>query len=154
MWWWPYGKDVKRGQVVRGLFGCGYAPGTFITLFTSEFLGLHYDAPTRSLRFRPFNPASDFTWEDFPMGGGRFSVSCRRQPGLIAAEVANHNPCVVTATVELILPDGQGDWELKVGDRVVRPSGAGKFLGRSTVRVSQELPAGRRIVVTAAPAKK
>ncbi len=153
MWWWPYGKAAKRSKVIRGLFECGFAPGVFLELYTSEFLGLRYDAPTRSLHFRPFNPSSDFTWEDFPLGSGRFSVAHRRRPGLIVAEVANRNPFAITSTVELILPDKDIYRKMKVGDQLVKPSGTGTFLGRNTVQVSRVLAPGQHIVVTATTGK-
>ena len=153
MWWWPYGKSAKRGQVIRGLFECGYAPGTFISLFTSEFLGLRYDAPTRRLHFRPFNPCQRFHLGRFSAGRRQLQRFVPASTGLIAAEVVNHNPHAVTATVELILPEKASRLGTE-GWRSTRPAlGQGKFLGRNTIRVSQDA-AGQQIVVSVASGTK
>ena len=109
IWWWPYA-DFKNsyrvaGHVTRGLGKCGWASGVFCCLFISQFLGLSYDAPTRTLTFRPFLPSSDFIWERFRIGTGVFSASCKRADGTMTLEVTNHNAHAVNVRFQAILPE-------------------------------------------------
>jgi hypothetical protein len=74
-WWWPYGKAASRGKDLRrGPFQCGWAEGAFTPLYTSNFLGIEYDAPRREFRFSPLDGIGDFTWVDLPMGADVFTV--------------------------------------------------------------------------------
>lgn len=72
-WWWPV-RRTNSGTVLRSAEGsngkCGWSSGVFAALYTSVFLGVCYDAPTKILYFRPFNPTGDFP-----------GSVCRRAPG-------------------------------------------------------------------------
>jgi hypothetical protein len=150
LWWWPYGKDGKRGQVTRAPeLQSGWATGSFVALFMSQFLGLQYDGPSHTLTFRPFSPSSDFTWEDFCLGGSRFDASVRRTAKSIVAEVANRNAFDVIGQVDLMLPDGSALAGLKEGERSISPAGTGGFLGRETVSVQLRLKPGEKSSVQA-----
>lgn len=80
LWWWTYGFRGKPvyGQPTRAVMGIGKAAwtaGVFTTLFPSKFLGIHYDAPQQKFRWSPLAVTGDFSWQDFPIGHDRFSVS-------------------------------------------------------------------------------
>jgi hypothetical protein len=149
MWWWPYaGENPEYGKPARmNVAGkCGWAAGVFVGLFIDQFLGLKYDAPTKSLRFRPFSPASDFRWEDFKLGAGRFSAGYREYPGSVEAWITNQNPAGIRIRMELIL---KGKGEVKKVLVNEQESGIlysnGEFLNRKTVIFESELKIGETI---------
>jgi len=110
IWWWPYHnfstscRDVDHP--VRGVGKCGWGSGVFSCLFISQFLGLSYDAPTKTLDFRPFSPSSDFEWKRFRLGTSVFSASFKRECSKATLRVTNHNDSAVTVRFRAILPDG------------------------------------------------
>lgn len=76
MWWWPYGTTATRSKDLRRTpFDCGWAAGTYACVLGANFLGLTYHAPTRTLQVRPSPLIGDYTWKDFPLGSGRFTVA-------------------------------------------------------------------------------
>jgi len=151
LWWWPYEKGARRGEVsARKFTESGWATGVFVSLFVSDFLGLRYDAPAKTITFRPFSPSSDFEWRDVRLGSGRFDAVVRRKPDAVMAELANHNSYAVTADIELILPEGQILKELRVGPRSgVQPQRTCEFLGHNTAAVRVPLKPGETIAVEA-----
>jgi len=95
-WWWPYGtsRNTKRGQGLRrSPFECGWAEGEFAVLFQSNFLGIHYDAPRRTLTFKPLPAIGDFEWTDFPIGFDHFTVSYKQ--GVVRVTNLTNHPVTV-----------------------------------------------------------
>jgi len=110
IWWWPYmpgdveGAPIRAFPVGEGIIGkCGWASGVFAAHFMSQILGLHYDARTNTLNFRPFSPSSDFIWKDLRLGNRFFTVDFGRSEDSTQCGIENQNDVSVRAKVELIL---------------------------------------------------
>lgn len=148
IWWWPY-SDLTcgyrvRNQVTRGLGKCGWASGVFCCLFVSQFLGITYDAPTRTLTFRPFLPSSDFTWERFRIGAGVFSASCKKEQASSTLVVTNHNSHPVKARLQAILPRGVSAKSVALdGRRYSEGISVAKFFEDNVIAVETILTPGK-----------
>jgi len=147
MWWWMYPPNPKgEHDVVRAppLFGAGersgcrnfvgksgWAAGTFVALFISEILGLKYDGSDKKLYFRPFSPLSDFSWENFRLGGGLFSVKFLRNDDEIYIYVFNQNPFRVKTIIEVPI---EGRFErAEINGAEIKPARRGRFFEKETV---------------------
>jgi len=114
MVWWPNYQDwegrriyAAKDQVGRGLGKCAWGAGAFSCLFTSHFLGLSYDGPTRTLSFRPLPLIGDFEWKECVLGSGLFNLCCRRTSSDMTLEVENLTPEEITTVFRVVLPDTQ-----------------------------------------------
>ncbi|MDO8682647.1 MAG: hypothetical protein Q7N50_04115 [Armatimonadota bacterium] len=111
IWWWPFTQWKTTYRIndhpARGLGKCGWASGVFCCLFISQVLGVSYDAPSRTLSFRPFSPSSDFTWDGFRLGESSFTASFRREASAVVLEVTNLNSHTITVKHQAILPKGK-----------------------------------------------
>jgi hypothetical protein len=149
LWWWPYaGEQPVYGRPARmNVAGkCGWAAGVFVGLFIDQFLGLKYDAPTRSLSYRPFSPSSSFTWEDFRLGSSRFSAGYSRSPGGVEASISNHNGHEVLVRLELILNKNGAAKKIHVNGKESKMGfERGRFLGRNTIAFQIKLAKGETI---------
>ena len=149
IWWWPFwGDDINRAYEIHGgIVGkTGWASGVYACHFVSQILGLNYHAPSRKLHWRPFSPTSDFTWKDFRLGSGRFSVACSRSDGRVTARVENHCDHDVTVELELILAPGAAPRSITFDG----PVEAGTFFDSATAKLSLPLPAGQACEVEVA----
>jgi len=147
IWWWPYPYDAKHPSegCQRYPGKCGWASGVFVSLFISEILGLKYDAPTKSLIFRPFSPSSDFEWKDFHLGEGYFSVSLRRGGAKTEISITNQNSYDVNC--KCIIPYIKSDKEpiLTVNGKFFDVNIGESFLGSSTVICNVHIPAEEKV---------
>lgn len=109
IWWWPYPIGGEEGKVTRFLTSvgkCGWASGVFAVHFISQILGLTYDAPSRTLNFRPFSPCGSFKWREFRLGSGRFSVSYLPTPVETSVTVKNLNQEPLIVNLQLPIEQG------------------------------------------------
>lgn len=146
-WWWPYKCDTKTGDVVRlNCCGkCGWAAGVFASLFMTEILGVRYDAPAKTLNFRPFSPCSSFEWNDARTGSGKFDLSYRKDADAVTASVTCHTDYEVTLVLTLVT------------DSVPKSADTGKniefeemeFLGKRAVKVKMVMKPDQKAVITA-----
>ena len=106
-WWWPYKCDTKTGDVVRlNCCGkCGWAAGVFASLFMTQILGVRYDAPSKTLKFKPFSPGSSFEWKDARTGSGKFDFAYRKTADTVTASVTSRVDYPVTLVLTLITDD-------------------------------------------------
>jgi len=143
IWWWPYPKDSEYGKVQRGPTGkCGWASGVFVALFTSEFLGIKYDAPQRKLQFRPFSPSSNFKWEYLRIGKAFFDVSYEREEDKkkVLVSIKNLNQFGILAECTIILGENAQVQKIKVNGAEYKDDFKyGKFLGRSTITINTSI---------------
>ena len=141
IWWWPFREDkINRAYEIHGgIVGkSGWASGVYACHFVSQILGLSYDAPRRTLRWRPFSPTSDFTWKHCRLGSGRFSVEYSRGDGCVRAHVENHCDHDVTVELELILAPRAALKSVTFDG----PVEAGTFFDSATVKLALPLSAG------------
>ena len=148
IWWWPYMKKTGyriSDQPVRGLGKSGWASGVFACFFISQILGVTYDAPTRTLGFRPFSPSSDFTWDGFRIGNSVFSAAFKREESAVLLEVENHNNYSVTVRYHAILPEGKPAMVIRLGgEPYPGTTGTGTFFRSKVVSVEANLGAGEK----------
>jgi len=65
--------------------------GSYTTVFVNRFLGISYDALNEKFSFAPLSVIGDFSWNDFPIGNQRFTVSCKYERGKVHASFQNPN---------------------------------------------------------------
>ncbi|MBW8347907.1 hypothetical protein K0H71_00430 [Bacillus sp. IITD106] len=145
LWWWPYENKGSYGNVVRNQIGkCGWASGVFVGLFISDILGIKYDGPTKTLKFRPFSPSSDFEWKNCKLGITLFNLSFSKKDNRIRVNISNHNEFSINAEIEIPLAD---DVDLRmitcnkesVSEKNIK---TGHFLNKSTVKFTLNIPSG------------
>jgi len=150
VWWWPFreGRIGRAYEIHGGIVGkSGWASGVYACHFVSQILGLSYDAPSRTLRFRPFSPTSNFAWKCCRLGSGRFSVEYARSDGRVRCRVENHCDHEVTVDLELILAPGATPKAVTVdGEAFGGPVEAGTFFDATTAKLRAVVPAGTDIV--------
>jgi len=143
IWWWPYPEtNSKYGNVQRQCVKCGWASGVFVSLFTSEFLGIKYDAPQRRLQFRPFSPSSNFKWKFLRMGNACFDLSYEKdeEKKKVLLSTRNSNQFDVLAEYTIILGKNAKVQKIKVNGREYEGGFEyGKFLGRSTIVINTSI---------------
>ena len=154
-WWWPYQAGSHRGDVSRGIYKCGWSSGAVAALLISEFLGLCYDAPTRTLCLRPFSPSSGFFWDHVRLGSGVFSVTFERNADQTLVSVENPMAHGVALDLEVPLLEGGSVAAVLAGHglEAVEYEG-GAFLSYDTVKLSRRVGPGEteRVVVMLAGA--
>jgi hypothetical protein len=152
LWWWPYtgmGLNSPWNYEKPVRYSCGksgWFSGVHSAVFTSRFLGVSYDAPSRAFRFAPFLPFSDqFSWKEFPMGNDRFNLSFEKIAGVVRATLQNLNPHPVH--LDALLPvDGLGPaLSASVNGQPVRPGAPTKYLQREAVSLSVTVPPGAAV---------
>ncbi len=148
IWWWPYPENnSKYGNVQRQCVKCGWASGVFVTLFTSEFLGIKYDAPEKKLRFRPFSPSSNFKWKCLRMGKACFDVSYERkeEKKKVLLSIKNSNQFGILAEYTIILEKNTQVQKIKMNGAEYKDDFKyGKFLGKSTIAINASINAQQR----------
>jgi hypothetical protein len=144
LWWWPYANGETYGNVMRHnrCGKCAWAAGVFTGLFISEILGIRYDAPSKTLFFRPFSPSSSFSWKDFRIGKSIFSARYSRTENEICLSVVNQNDHRITAQLEVSLQEHQIGNILRDTIAMPIPSERGKFLDQQTIQFSELLLPG------------
>jgi len=155
IWWWPYlrgdvdGAPIRAFPIGGSIIGkCGWASGVFVAHFVSQILGLRYDARTKTLKFRPFSPSSDFSWKDFRLGNAFFSVDFRRTEGCIQCSIENQNETGVKVEVELILDRGTEPKKIIINGEEYKGSvDSGRFFDLATLKVQQIVPQKQILVL-------
>jgi len=155
LWWWPYtgmGLNSPWNYEKPVRYSCGksgWFAGVHSAVFMSRFLGVSYDAPTRVFRFAPFLPSSDqFSWEDFPMGNDRFSLSYEKTAGAVRATLKNLNQHQVH--LDAVLPvDGLGNsLRGSVNGHLVESVALTRYLRREAVHVSAKVAPSAAVDLT------
>ncbi len=153
IWWWPFcdGHISRAYEIHGGVVGkSGWAAGVYACHFVSQILGLSYHGPSRTLRWRPFSPTSNFTWTDCRLGAGRFSADFTRDDTTTRCSITNHNDHDVTAELEIILPDGATAASIQLdGQSFDGSTEAGTFFEATTVKLSVGVPAGTGCTIEA-----
>lgn len=136
-WWWPYQLNRKRGDVVRmnSCGKCSWASGTFATLFVTQILGIQYNAPAKTLYFRPFSPSGSFKWENLMYGYSKFDLSFEKDEE-VSIRITNKNEDLVEAFVEIITEKKPYDQTKKM----LLPFQESSFLNQKTVLVKVKIP--------------
>ncbi len=151
IWWWPFraGEMCRAYEIDGGFVGkTGWASGVFAAHFVSQILGLNYHAPSRTLSWLPFSPASDFTWAGARLGSGLFDLQLARQDGKVAASVTNHCDCDVTVELELILAPGTAPKSITVNGKSFNgQTTSGAFFDSATVKLALPVEAGAGLEV-------
>lgn len=106
IWWWPYPDNATYGNVIRGVPGkSAWTAGVHFGVLMANFLGMRYDAPTRTLWFAPLVPGiGSFSATEIPMGFARFSLSMEwnQEAGKITSiTLTNRNAEPVTWKIQL-----------------------------------------------------
>jgi hypothetical protein len=156
IWWWPYDKGSKYGEVLRNNFcgKCAWASGVFVGLFVAEILGIKYDAPSKTLSFRPFSPSSGFSWEDFRFGRSIFSINYLRNQDAITVSVTNKNDYSIRLDLEIVVAKGAEIGDIYLNDKQNQQLfEKGHFLDRGTVKISENLLPGELKKITVAQIK-
>lgn len=144
-WWWPYKCNKEKGEVNRlNCCGkCGWASGIVGALMITQILGLDYDGPSKTLRFRPFSPSGNFTWKDARLGSALVDVEylcgADSKSEVKAVSVVNKNSDSICAELEVITEQNPFDFEGEVQE--------GTFLGKRTVKLSKTVTAGEKLLV-------
>jgi hypothetical protein len=150
LWWWPYYNGATYGDVVRhhNCGKCGWASGVFASMFISEILGVTFDGPSNTLRFRPFSPSSSFQWLDFPLGSRRFSASFMPHDDGVEAVVSNG--CDDAVNVEWVVRC-EGEATVTVDGRSAKDVRFLEWNGLRMATMTTELAAGRTARVHVRP---
>jgi hypothetical protein len=96
LWWWPYGygKDFEIDKPKRGYAWANgkasWGAGVFSVLFIERFLGVSYDALTKTLALQP-TALKSYKWDRFKIGNSRFSITYQSGNGHESFLVSNHN---------------------------------------------------------------
>ena len=146
-WWWPYRCDTKTGDVVRlNCCGkCGWAAGVFASLFMTQILGVRYDAPLKTLNFKPFSPGSGFEWKHARTGSGEFDFTYQKSEDRVTASVTSRVDYEVNLVLTLVT-EGLPEFT----DRGINAEFEEvEFLGKRAVRVHTVLKPDQRIEIAA-----
>lgn len=103
LWWWPYQGEFVYGKPLRGpkaLGKSGWASGVFTALFINRFLGLSYNALTKTLNFSPL-AIDKYYWENAKFGNHRFTITYERCLRKVAVTVNNLNECKVSLKYQI-----------------------------------------------------
>lgn len=132
-WWWPYKCGAKTGDVVRNnsCGKCGWASGVFASMLITQVLGIQYDAPSKTLNFRPFSPCSDFNWKNAPVGNSHFDFEYNKKGNETLVSVTNRGNYPITANIEIL---GNGIPYSEETDKVLEFT-KGYFLDHDTIKV-------------------
>jgi len=154
IFWWPYGWnsnppqwDYERPVRMAVPGKSGWFAGVHTALFISRFLGVDYDAPSRTLAFAP-SPllGKRFAWNGFQMGSGRFSVSYEREGSSVVAVVTEEG--AQDCRLDLVLPvEGFGAGPAATIDGKPYEATRIRSLGRDSIRVVASLAAGKTVKV-------
>ena len=96
LWWWPYGygKDFEIDKPKRGYTWANgkasWGAGVFSVLFIERFLGVSYEALTKTLVIQP-TALKSYKWDRFKIGNFRFSITYQAGKGQGSFLVSNHN---------------------------------------------------------------
>ena len=155
VFWWPFGWnsnpptwDYEKPVRMSVPGKAGWFAGVHTALFISRYLGVSYDAPSRTLRFAPSPLLGDrFRWSGFPMGKERFSVGYERSGPVIRASASG--PGDKATRLEVTVPvEGMGaSVAVTVNGEQPTKSARVRYLGRESVRVQAEIPAGKTVTV-------
>lgn len=129
-WWWPYKVGSKTSNVERlnSCGKCGWAAGVFSTIFITQILGIVYNAPKKTLKYRPFSPSSNFEWKNARFGNSRFDLSFMKKHEDSIVYIKNKNKYEINVELELI---GKGDpYNMLTNTKIEYKSG--KFLSNKT----------------------
>ena len=156
IWWWPYVMNGRYGEVCRMMgkerndfFGsmdvkdypgkCGWASGVFVSLFAREILGVEYDAPGKTLRFKPFSPSSVFEWKRFKMGAGAFGISFKKADVFIEIKITNENGFEIKYELEIPISENKTVSSFKRNNETLTKYVGGTFLNNPTICSSGEI---------------
>lgn len=147
-WWWPYPHDgaTHLASPLRVSSKCGWAAGAYLCFFTSQVLGLGFDAPTNTLTFVPFSPWS-FEWMGCRLGEGLFDCSYSKTKEEILLTVRNRMQHPVTLIFEAILPSGTTRSKEKdpASGSIQEGQRYGRIALRRTVRLAEQGQAELRV---------
>ena len=117
----------------------------FASLFMTQILGVRYDAPSKTLKFKPFSPGSSFEWKDARTGSGKFDFTYRKTADTVTASVTSRVDYPVTLVLTLIT------------DGIPKFTDSGKtaefeeteFLGKRAVSIQTVLKPDQKIEIAA-----
>ena len=143
VWWWSYGGNANGayGDVERGVPGkAGWFSGSYTSVFVNRFFGISYDAVNEKFSFAPLSAIGDLSWNDFPIGNQRFSVSCKYDKGKVTANFQNPNQ--TAKHLEVILPIGiSGKYKVKVNGQILKVWQKVDYLEGPAASFKTEVPA-------------
>jgi hypothetical protein len=136
VWWWPVRiEDGDRVVPQRTPGKAGWFAGVYCAVFTSRFLGLTFDAPSRRLKCAPLMPSSDFKLTDFPFGAARFDIAFARNTESAAISVRNRNAAPIEVEAWIPVADNGSTLTLTVGGQTAAAA-TEAHLGRLVVKAS------------------
>ncbi|HYK88861.1 MAG TPA: hypothetical protein VE398_08830 [Acidobacteriota bacterium] len=153
VFWWPFGWYSNPPQwnydrpIRLSIPGkAGWFAGVHTAVFISRYLGLSYDAPKRTLTFAP-SPllGNRFRWSGFALGNNRFSVSYEREASTVRVSARSEGGRAFR--LELTAPvEGIGEAAIvRVDGNEQKKGPTFRFLGRDSIRVPVEVPAGKAV---------
>ncbi len=158
VFWWPFGWNSNPPQwdydhpIRLSIPGkAGWFAGVHTAVFIPRYLGLSYDAPRRTLSFAPSPLLGDrFRWSGFAMGNNRFSVSYEREASTVRIAAGSEDGKAFH--LQLTAPvDGIGDAAfVSVDGKEQKRGPLFRYLGRDSIRVPVEVPAGRMVNIVIA----
>ena len=87
-----------------------------------------YNAPKKTLKYRPFSPSSNFEWKNARFGNSRFDLSFMKKHEDSIVYIKNKNKYEINVELELI---GKGDpYNMLTNTKIEYKSG--KFLSNKT----------------------
>jgi hypothetical protein len=103
-WWWPYKCNAPTGQVERlNVCGkCGWASGVFSTMFLSQIVGLDYDAPSKTLYWRPFSPCSNFCGKNMRIGKNSITFLYQKKSTKTILQLESNSDESITCKIEVM----------------------------------------------------
>jgi hypothetical protein len=157
VFWWPFGWnsnpptwDYDRPVRMDVPGKAGWFAGVHTALFISRYLGTSYDAPSRVLTFAPSPLLGDrFRWSELPIGNQQFTVSYERE-GTVVRVTASGRSSQATRLEATLPVDGLGETvAVTIDGKKPLESARIRHLGRESVRVLAEIPAGGSVTVVA-----
>ncbi len=149
VWWWSYGSGKKSQPKLQRAYWdigkSGWAAGVNDIVIASRFFGVSYDAPHREFRFMPLAAMGTFSWQDFPLGYDRFSVSYEMGASGGHASFANHNEHPVILEATLPVPGLKAPAIATVDGQPVNDVKFVRYLGNDAVHFSFPIAAHKKV---------
>ena len=160
LWWWPYLKGGKYGDVCRIISAdneifskgdssmdardypgkCAWASGVFISLFVQEFTGLRFDAPTNTLEFKPLSPFGSYFWDSVKLGKGLFGIDYNVMDDAVNATLVNHNEFSVDMVLKIPILGEKAP--ISLNGAIIKDYEVEEFLGRQLAVVEVTVKPG------------
>jgi len=134
-WWWPMSLQ-ELGVEKRAWVGkCGWANGTFLIHFYDKILGLNWNAPNKTLSFRPFIPWEKFSYQNLTYGSLHLDVAYENTAKGAVVNIDNKQD-INTFDITLRAPVGTKQCKIINAPKSSKLTQSTDYFGKPTWKVS------------------